>query len=140
MIYKSPDTPLRVAYINAIKAVNPTLPVWAKKVPKGVTVPNLYVLISSQSKNATERSKDCWEWLCTINIDIFYKNLQGYSDTVKVDNAEAQVIIAIENGINVQGFSVKSINLLDSNDLDIETPTESIERRVLTYEHWICQI
>lgn len=136
----SPNEPLRKAYIQAIATALAGIPVWAKKIPKNVTpVPSLYILIISQEKQRTAIGKDCWEWLCQITLDITYVNPQGYSDTVKIDDVEAAVITAVEAGINVEGFMVKSVDLVNSSDLDTETPTQSIERRILIYEHWLCQ-
>lgn len=135
---KNPEMPLRTAYIQALSGIQPT---WSGKVPKNVSVPNKYTLIGTQTKNPTEKGKDgCMEWICTIVIDLYNLNIAGYSAKGVNDVVEEQVINIIEAGIDVDGFRVNSIDFIDSKDLSIETPTQSIERRVITYQHWLAQL
>jgi hypothetical protein len=137
---KNPNTPLRAGYIAAIKSDIPDTPVWAKKVPRSISpLPAEYILITSQTLNRTAIGKDCWEWLCSIVVDIVFQGPLGFSNTEKVDTIEEKVINAIESNLQVEGFQVKSVDLVQSITLDAETPTQSVERRVLTYEHWVCQ-
>lgn len=137
MNYLDPNTALRVAYLNALSGVG--IPGWAKKVPKNVTIPSNYFLVHSQTLNPTERCKENFEWLCSIVVDIIYAGPAGYASPVQTENIEAKIFTAIEAGIIVAGFDVKSIRFIDSVNLDEETPTQSIERRVITYQHWLCQ-
>lgn len=131
----NPDKYLRA---GVIAALTPTgKPVWAKKVPKNTTIPPLYTLITTQIKTRTEVSKDCWEWLCQMTLDIIGVRPAGYSSTVAIDDLEGQIVTIIEAGFNVQGFMVKDIRLIDSRPLDVETDTQSIERRILIYEYWL---
>lgn len=135
----NPEKYVRAAYIAAI-ATQTAVPVWAKKVPKNTSpVPSRYILISSQTKERTEVSKSCWEWLCSITVDIVFQGPAGYSDTEQIDDVEEAVLTAIEAGITAQGFIVKSVDLVQTSDLDAETPTQSIERRIVIYQHWLCQ-
>lgn len=135
----SPDKYIRKAYIEAL--ANAGVPVYAKKVPIDKNIPQKYILLSTQTKQRTATSKDDrWEWLTQITIDIVFVGAKGISQTDKVDDVEGLVIEAIENGITVEGFAVKSTDLLNSQPLDDETPTQSIERRILIYEHWLCQV
>lgn len=139
MIYLDPNTPLRAAYITALAAVL-NVPGWAKKVPKNANpIPANYFLVHSQTLNPTERCKESFEWLCSIVVDIIYAGPSGYASPVQTETLEAGVFTAVENGIVVPGFDVKSIRFIDSINLDEETPTQSIERRVITYQHWLCQ-
>lgn len=144
----NPNEPLRAAYVSKIKAALGTIPVWAKKLPKDKPNADQYVLIMSQTKRRTEEYKSLgeeplvankFEWLCTINIDINNINQAGFAKPMNNDNVEETIINAIQSGITVPGFSVKSYDFIDSNDLDVETATQSIERRVITYQHWLCQ-
>lgn len=138
MNYLDPNTALRSAYLSALSGIG--IPGWAKKVPKNITpIPVNYFLVTSQTLNPTERSKDCFEWLCSIVIDVIYAGAAGYANPVQTETIEAQIITAIEAGITVEGFDVKSIRFIDSINLDEETDTQSIERRVITYQHWLCQ-
>lgn len=131
MIY-NPNKPIRAAIISAITGI----PVWHKKVPKNVSRPTRYILLTSQAKRTIELSKCGWEWSASINIDIIQINSQGYSNAAPIDDIEQQVINAVQ-GLTVAGWDLKGIELVDSNDLDLETDDESIERRVLTYNFWI---
>ena len=137
MQYLDPNTALRTAYLSALAGIG--VPGWAKKVPKNAEIPSNYYLITSQTLNRTEVGKDCFEWLCSIVVDVIYRGTPGYASPVQTEAIEAEVISAIENGITVAGFSVKSTDFVDSVNLDEETETQSIERRVITYQHWLCQ-
>lgn len=135
---KNPESPLRTAYIAALSGVQP---IWAGKVPKTGVVPRSYTIIGSQTKNPTEKGKEgCMEWLCSIVLDLWNVNPAGYSAKGINDNIEEQIIDIIEQGITVEGFRVNSADFIDSIDLSVETPTQSIERRVITYQHWLSQI
>lgn len=132
----NPDKYIRKGIIDKLEQFE--RPIWAKKVPKNVSpVPNIYTLITTQTKTRYETSKDCWEWLCQTTLDIIGVQPAGYSSTVAIDDLEGQYITAIEEGINVEGFMVKDTRLVDSRPLDVETDTQSIERRILIYEHWL---
>ena len=133
---KNPNTPIRKAHIAAFAPIG--IPVWAKKVPKNTKpIPKLYILISSQTKNPTARDKDGFEWLCSIVIDIVSILESGYSKPELLDNIEEQVVEIIESEIDIPGFINKEVRLVDDRDLDDETSTQSIERRILTYQYWV---
>lgn len=144
---KNPNVPVRQALIAALSAAT-SLPVWHKKVPKDTTpVPTKYILLQSQTKQPTERSKQCYEWQASINIDITFINPAGFSNTVPVDTAEEQVINTIEpvendylTGLQIPGWYVKDIKMINSIDLDAETSTQSIERRIVSYLIWLWPI
>lgn len=136
---KNPDEPLRTAYLAALA---PVQPIWVEQVPKNVTVPLSYTLIGSQTKNPTEKGKEgCMEWLCTIVIDVYSISPAGYSAKSVNDTAEEQIIDIIEQGFAVDGFMVKSIDFVDSITFKtLQTPTQNIERRSITYQHWLAQL
>ncbi|MFA6087486.1 hypothetical protein [Mucilaginibacter sp.] len=134
----SPDKYIRKAYIEAL--ANAGVPVYAKKVPIDKAIPQKYILLSTQTKQRTAVSKNGWEWNTQITIDMVFIGEKGISQTDKIDDLEGIVIEVIENGISVDGFAVKSTVLINSQPLDTETPKESIERRILIYEHWVCQV
>lgn len=135
----SPDKFIRKAYLTALAGVG--VPAYAGKVPISVTpIPQQYILLTTQTKQRTAVSKNGWEWNTQITIDIIYNGKKGFSQMDKVDDTEGKVIEAIENGISVEGFAVKSTELVNSQPLNAETDTQSIERRILIYEHWVCQV
>lgn len=133
----SPDLQIRTALYNGLNGIG--IPTFVKRVPKNDQIPLNYVLISSQGKTATERSKCGFEWLCSVNLDIIYTSPTGYAAPRQIDEVEISVIEFIENGFNMPSFDLKSIEQISSVDLDIETPTQFIERRVLTYQFWVWQ-
>lgn len=132
---KNPNENIRIAHIDAFAPIG--IPVWAKKVPKDETIPPLYILINSQSKNLTAVDKDGFEWLCTITFDITSLREPGYSKPVLLDDVEQQMITIIETEILIPDFINKEHALIDSRDLDSETESQSIERRILTYQYWV---
>ena len=138
MAIKNPNTSIRTAYISALSVTG--LPVWSKRVPLNTTPqPKKYITLTSQTKQPFERTKDCFEWLTSLNVDMWQINTPGYINTVNLDNIEELAINAIEN-ITIPGFIVKDVIMIQSQDLDIDTPTTSIERRVLTYQIVLWQI
>lgn len=136
---KNPDKFLREGYLIALQAQG--LTVFNKDIPVDINpVPAQYVLVESQSKTTTERSKEDFEWDCRVTLHIISINTRGYTATSIVDNMEGLCITAVEQGIVVNNFYLKSTYLIDSVDLDMTDKTLTIERRVLIYEHWLSEI
>lgn len=135
---KNPDAPLRTVYLAGMNTI---IQAWSNKVPKSVTVPNQYIILQDQIKNPTDKGKEgCMEWLCTMIVDIYNINPSGYSSIGGIDNIEEQVIDWIESGFIVDGFMLKSIDFIESVPFTpIETPTQTIERRTIRYQHWLAQ-
>lgn len=142
MIY-SPDAPLRTAYIAALETAT-GLGVYPDDVPKSIPVPNSYILIGSQTKNRTAVAKptdqsglsDNFGWNSTIVFDIQFFSPAGYSNPGAVDAIEEQVINIAET-ITVPGWVIKSRIQVQSRPLPISTAVNYINRKVLTYQHWI---
>lgn len=135
----NPNKPLRAAYIAALTFIGA---IKSKKIPKSTGAIQQYIIIQSQTKDRTEETKDgCLEWLCSITFDINYFNPSGYSNQDIIDDIEEQAIDAIEQGITVEGFMVKSTKFIQSSDLSIiETPNYTVLRRVVIYQHWLGQV
>jgi hypothetical protein len=142
----NPNEPLRTAYVNKLRSAT-GLPVWAKKLPKG-TNPEQYILISSQPKLPTETSKNLteapltanrFEWLARITVEIVSVWDIGVAKPVSNDTVEAKVLTAVYEGLEVAGWRVKSYDVIDSIDLDFDTDRQSIERKIITFQHWLCQ-
>lgn len=132
----NPNKYIRTAYKTAFAAL--TVPTWNKVVPKSTDpIPADYVLLQAQSKNVTERSKDGFEWMCTIVFDIVSHQEAGYADSSIVDDIEGDIISIVESDVEIEGFTVKNINLVDSLDLDSQDDDGAIIRRVLTYQFWL---
>lgn len=141
----SPDKYIRLAYITALESAT-GVKVWHKKVPKNVTAPTKYIILDSLTKNETERSKPDgsgnsqtrFEWLCTIDVNIYNVNQAGYTSSAVVDDLEQIVLNVVRGGIvSVQGFHNKDTRILESLDLSVETSTQSIDRKLVKFEHWL---
>lgn len=132
----NPNKYIRGALIPLLKTATGLTGVWHKKVPKAAAIPDKYILITSQAKQPYAVAKDCYEWLCTFNIDIHSINEQGNSSAVVVDDIEEDAHNAVMD-LTVTAFDVKFVRLVNSIDLDAETQEYSIDRRILTYELWL---
>lgn len=140
MIY-SPEKPLRTAYIAALKTAT-GLDIFADLVPKSAGTPTAYILITSQTKTRTAVAKptdslsDNFDWLASIVFDIQYLSPSGFSNPGAVEDIEQQVINVAET-VLVPGWAIKSRVQVQSTSLNINTATNFINRRVLTYQHWM---
>lgn len=142
MIY-SPEKPLRTAYLAALKTAT-GLGVFPDLVPKSTPTPTAYILITSQTKNRTAVAKptantnlsDNFGWLTSIVFDIQYLSPTGFSNPGAVEDIEQQVINVAET-ILVPGWAIKSRVQVQSTPLPVNTATNYINRRVLTYNHWM---
>ena len=134
MVTINPDKYIRKAYFDALKAY---AHVWEKKVPKDTPIPSKYYLISSQTKNETERKKCGSEWSCSIVIECVNIQSNGYANSEIINDMEQDLLSVVDSGLIIQGFDLKQTNFVDSISLDTETPTNSIYRRVVNYQHWL---
>lgn len=133
----NPNLPLRAAIITALTPIG--IPVKSKKFPADTKTTKQYILITSQTKKRTAISKDCYDYLCSVVIDINSINTNGVADADSNDVIEEQVVQRIEDGLDIQFFIVKETIFVQSLDLDLETPTYSIQRRIVTYQFWVGQ-
>lgn len=134
MVVINPDKYVRLAYKTPLETV---AEVFEKKVPKDGIIRNKYYLISTQKKNEIERSKDGYEWLVSIVIECVSIQDLGFASSVSINDMEEHLISVVDSGLNIAGFDLKETTFVDSIPLDIDTPTNSIYRRVVTYQHWL---
>lgn len=134
---KNPSKYIRAAYITALQ--NATgLKVWDRIVPKNIQAPVSYIILDGQTKGETANAKgEFFEWTCTIDVNIYRVNEKGYTLGSAVDDIEDKVINTIRFGIPIPGFSNKDTRIFDSQSLDAETSTQSIDRRIVKFEHWV---
>lgn len=131
----NPDKYIRTAYVNLCAQF---LPTWEMGIPKTVTMPPMYALITNQTRNETERNKDGHEWLCTVTIDLNSVQPAGYFGSDELDDIEQSIMNVIEGDLLVvPGFMVKETRLVQSQPLSGTNSTVSITRKVFTYEHWL---
>lgn len=139
MPIQNPNTAIRTALVSALGTATGLI-VKKDRIPLNTTpIPTKYIILQSQAKQPTERTKDCYEWLASINIDIYIINTLGYVGGIPIDNYEEQVINAMES-LDIPNWNLKRVLLIQSNDLPVDTLTSSIERRVLQYNLWLWQI
>jgi len=144
----SPDKYIRAAYITALQSAT-GLKVWHKKVPKNTSpVPAKYIILDSQTKNETVKSKPSetgnsqtqFEWLCTIDVNIYSINQSGISNAAVVDDIEEIVLSVVRGGVvTVTGFKIKNTAILESMDLSVETAAQSTDRKLVKFEHWLSE-
>lgn len=145
MIY-TPEKPLRTAYIAALQTAT-GLSVYPDLVPKNIYTPTAYILLTSQTKTRTAVAKpteasnlsDNFGWLTSIVFDIQYFSPSGFSNPGAVEDIEQQIINVAET-ILVPGWAIKSRVQVQSMPLPVNTATNFINRRVLTYQHWMEKI
>jgi len=142
MNFLNPDKYLRAAYITALESAT-GLKVWHKRIPKNVTAPSKYIILDSLSKNETliakpsegENKNTYFEWACTVDVNIYNVNVAGYSNAAQVDDVEQKVISIVRSGIEIPNFKNRDTRILESLDLSAETTTQSIDRKMVKFEH-----
>lgn len=149
----NPDKYIRQAYVDMCKVFMPNT--WEAGIPINITPsPSFYILITNQTRNETEVSKgvvnedeeleqnNAKEWLCTITVDINRVQPLGNYGSAPLDDLEQQIMNVIEGetGIIVPGFKVKSARIVQSQPLTASSKTQTITRKVFTYEHWLNNI
>lgn len=138
----NPDKYIRAAILGVLEASE--IPAWHKKIPKNVAeIPSSYVLLHSQTKRPTEIGKICYDWSCSIVLDITSINSLGFTSAVTVDDIEEIIldkISPVDGKIQIENFSVVDVSLLDSTEMTLETGTDTIDRKVMVYNFWLCNL
>lgn len=138
----NPNKYIRSAYVSALKLAT-RLPVWYKKVPITVKpIPSKYIILDSQTKNETTNGKiDCFEWLTTIDVNIYNIVTLGTSDASVVDDLEQIVINTCRISMRLDGgFSNKNTKILESLDLSLDTSTTSVDRKLIKFQIWVDRV
>jgi len=134
-----PNQPLRAGLATVLNPIG--VPVESKNFPIDTKTTKQYILISSQTKQRFAISKDCYDYLCSVVIDVNSIFSNGVAGTDLNDVLEGQIINAIEGGsLEVEGFRINEIRFIQSLDLDVTTPNMTILRRVITYQFWLGQV
>lgn len=140
----NPNKYVRIGLISAIETRLSAVPVWYKKVPLDVVpIPLTYIVLDSQAKHQAVISKSTiekgvnFEWLTTIDINIYSIKQKGFSDADDVDDMEQEVLSIVATGFTIPNFDTKDVRILESQDLSTETDTESIDRKLLKIEIWL---
>lgn len=121
--------------ISAIAESLPNYVVRSNVAPRGINTPNIYILITDVSINEYARCKHSNEWLVGLNIDVTYRGGIGYDYTDYVNNAVQEVIPAMKD-LKSNVIEIKNVFLEGSISMYYDTPTNSVNRQILTYSIW----
>lgn len=143
---KNPDETVRTKYISLFSTVTTpngsgvqVVPVFDKLVPKSVVpIPATRIVITTQTKNQANTTKCGHDWATVITLDIINEQSQGFANTAVLDDIEEQIsdLIDLQNGdVDFSPFICYNTQTHTPVDLSFETPTLSIGRKVLRYEH-----
>lgn len=127
----NPSKHIRKAIIETLSP----LPVWSNLVPKTATTPTAYALITSMGLQETARSKGCYEWEVSFNIDVFYRGVLGQDYSAAIDDIVEDIIPKMKS-LTSPVVQIKNVYLEFQNDLSFNTSTNSINRKVLNYTVW----
>lgn len=147
----NPDKVIRAKYISLFTSVTTPaisgvqhVPVYDKLVPKSVVpIPATRIVITTQTKNQANTTKCGHDWATVITLDIINEQPQGFANTAILDDIEEQIsdLIDLQNGdVDFSPFTCYNTQVHTPTDLSYETPTKSIGRKVLRFEHLISGI
>lgn len=139
-----PDKYIRIACIAAINLQFTTnyvtCPIYDTQVPKSVDpIPGLRVILSTQTKKQANTTKCGHDWQATLLFDIINEQPQGRSDRTIIENIEELINNALDlnpGDLDIQPFVVYNTQVLDTHDMPLQTPTVSIDRKLVRYQ-WI---
>lgn len=137
----SPDKFIRKSYATLLNGVG--CPIYDMVLPKSNDIPQLYVLISTQTKREYQETKCGHEWDCTILLDIIGNFENGFANRAIVDDVETKILTAIDTwtfnqtDIPIPPFKVYNTMIDDSHDDYLNTPAKTIIRKLLRFRHFI---
>lgn len=128
---------INLKYIRSgiISTLGNSTPIYNKNVPKSLQ-PNTYILIINQALQEYERAKGCYEWQSQFTLDLVTKTTLNGDATTIIDNLHSFIESRIRD-LTVPNYTVKNIELVGTTDNDFDTATNTINRRLLTYNIWL---
>lgn len=130
-----PDKFIRKAFLTLLSGIG--TPIFENKVPKSVDpVPLRRIILSTQTDAQHNTSKCGHNWSHSILLDIISEQPQGYSDKSIVEDIWQTInaVIDVQNDISVDGFTIYNTQMLDSHDIELDTQTVSINRKLVRYQ------
>lgn len=131
---KNPDKWIRKGILTALGNNQPnTPPTFDMRVP-ATTIPQFYILLSTQTKLDNENNKCSGQWDCTILLDLNtrYGGQGNPGDREQVNDLEEYVLSKMPD-FTIQGFTVFKIILESSTSFDNITDTMNIFRQLMRY-------
>jgi len=129
----NPNKYIRAGILSALPAYS----VYSNRVPKNVSTPKLYILITNQGKTEFANGKTCHEWECTFSLQVIYRNDLGFDASSIVDDAAQEVDNAIRYTMSIPNFYKKNVTLEGENDMTYDTDTNTINTKILNYSIWV---
>ena len=130
---RNPDKHIRKAIydlINNMVVSGNTIPCFDMRVP-GTTNPMYYVLLESQTKAPTNKSKCGYQWDCMITIDVITKYDTGNAGSRVLLNDIEEKILELMEGFTMTDLF--SIEFDGSQSLDSTTDSEVMFRELIRY-------
>ena len=137
-----PDKYIRAAIIIAVKAQlsanYATCSIYDGEVPKDINpIPPLRIILGTQTAIQQNTTKCGHDWQSTITLDVINEQNQGFSDRSVVEDILQLINNAIDISpadLNIIPYVVYNTQYLNSTDMSIETPTKTINRKVVRYQ------
>ena len=133
---RNPDKYIRKAIVEAWGIQNPSLPIFDYVVPSDETTPDKFLVVNYVNKYRTAESKGHYEWRGTVRILSVSIKPKGFIVSSEVDDMEEKLIPLMED-IKIEGFRVNYSKFESSEYSNIESPSESVTRKVTTFELWL---
>lgn len=129
---KNPDKWIRKGAIDALGASTPYR-VYDMRV-SGSTIPQAYIILSTQTKTEADDSKCQDSWDCTLLLDLVtrFTGTSNPGNREQVNDMEEYVIQQM-NSFVAYGFSIFRLELESSTSLDNITDTQNIFRQLVRY-------
>lgn len=141
MANSTPDLPVRESVYALLTPLGS--PVYDMQVPKDMIIPDLYILLTSQTNRQHSTNKCGHLWATTILIDVVYQQSQGFSNRAPLDTLCSAIngVLDLNAGdIALTGFQVMNTQVLDTHDMgSLNTPTKTINRKLMRYQFIVMQ-
>ena len=130
----NPDKHIRLAaydLLNDMVVSGNTIPCISGKV-SGSTLPMFYVLLSSQTKRPTNKSKCGFQWDCSLLIDAVtrYDSTGNPGSRVLLNDIEEKILELMKSFAVTDLFSLE---FESSDPADMDTDTENMFRQLIRY-------
>ncbi len=137
MALKNPNKYVRKKYIQLLAGIG--VPVYDKRVPSDIEIPQTYILIQSQSKTETNRTKCDKLWRSETSLDLYTRAIRGSADSAILDDLEETVSALIAPDVNTDiqfdNFVTYNTIVMQPQDAPMDTPQETILHRILRFQH-----
>lgn len=137
MALKNPNKYIRKKYISLLAGIG--VPVYDKNLPSDIDIPKTYILIQTQTKTETNRTKCDKLWKSDTTIDIYTRAIRGAANSAILDDLEElitdQIAPDVNTDIQFDNFVTYNTFVQQTVDVNMQTPQETILHRVLRFQH-----